>query len=134
MHWRSPGQTPPQRPQWLLFVWRFTHCPEHSERPGVHTHREPTQWRLKPHAKLFPGVEHPPQFAELLVVSTSQPLLTTRSQLPRPGLQPLIMHVRALQYAVPVLTMHDRPQASQWLASVERFTSHPFDELLSQLP
>ena len=63
----------PQRPQLPLLVWRFTHCPEHSVRPGTHTQRELTQVRPAPHAKLLLGVEHPPQFDALLAVSTSHP-------------------------------------------------------------
>jgi hypothetical protein len=66
--------------------------------------------------------------------SVSQPLETTPSQLPRPGLHEATVHAPATQAGVALGREHIRPQPPQWLAVALVLVSQPLAALPSQLP
>lgn len=74
-----------------------------------------------------------PQFVLLLVVLTSQPLLTLPSQLAKPGLH--VGEHTPLEQAVPPLALVQVTlQPPQWLVFVKMLVSQPLIGLPSQLP
>ena len=79
------------------------------------------------------GTPHPPQLASV-VNGLSQPLASSPSQLPVPGLQTVHAHVPARQPAWPPGQVHAWPQAPQWLTLAVLSVSQPLAGLLSQSP
>ena len=75
---------------------------------------------------------HTPQWALLVSVLVSHPLLTMASQLPVPAAH-VTSHVPVLQSGAPGVGAQDIPQLLQSLA-VTRFVSHPLVGLVSQSP
>jgi hypothetical protein len=75
----------------------------------------------------------PPQWLELLVVLTSQPLFGLPSQLAKPGLQ-LGAHVPFEQATPPFGFEHGMLQPPQWLVLLRMLVSQPLFGLPSQLP
>jgi hypothetical protein len=78
-------------------------------------------------------VPHAPQFAVLIWVLTSQPLLEVPSQLPNPALHVPSAQVPDAHDSDAFAKSHTAPQTPQ-LESVVRLVSQPFVALPSQLP
>ncbi len=126
-----PGQTLPQAPQWLVSVEVSRQVPEQLVWPPPHdTVQTPAE-------QTWPPGQMTPQAPQLLLSPlrlTSQPLLATRSQSPKPMLQVVTVHAPAAQPGVPLITVHARPQAPQWATVVLVLVSQPLVTLPSQLP
>jgi len=124
----------PQAPQWLVSVWVLTSQPfasirSQSARPVLH---EPTT-QLPPVQAGVPlatvqALRQAPQWATLVWVLTSQPLVLLPSQLASGAVHIVVsrLHTPALQRAVaPAMEGQRVPQRAQWAGLVARLTSQP---------
>lgn len=66
-----------------------------------------------------------------MLTSVSQPLLSSMSQLPRPGMH-AIEHEPPTHVAVPPIPPQERPHEPQFIGSVAVVASQPVAALLSQ--
>jgi len=73
-----------------------------------------------------------PHAALLLVVGVSQPLAALASQSANPPAQLATVHCDMLHPAVPLATMHTRPQLPQWLVVLVVLVSQPLEAMPSQ--
>ena len=86
------------------------------QRPATQLAAALASWQVLPHT---------PQLLTLVPVLTSQPLASTPSQLPKPELQAARAQAPDAQPATPLVRVHARPQAPQWLASFWRSRQTP---------
>jgi len=68
---------------------------------------------------------HPPQWATVLLVLTSQPLAGTPSQFPNPAVQLATPHIPLAQFGVAFASTHARPHAPQLATLVWVLTHTP---------
>ncbi len=103
--------------------------------------RNPAAHAVYPHAPAahcavaLPGVHpipHAPQFVRLDRVSTSQPLVGSRSQSPKPAAHIENEHTPAAQRPTALAGEHTRPQPPQCVALERVSTSQPFTGFASQ--
>jgi hypothetical protein len=80
------------------------------------------------------GAAHAPQLFASLRVSTSQPSPASELQSANPALHAINKHRPALHVALPLGTLHVRPQAPQCIGLVVRSCSQPLPALPSQSP
>jgi hypothetical protein len=119
-------QAPQLRPSMLVFVSQpLSTLESQSAKPTLQVamrHTPPLQ------ADVALGSEqarlHAPQWVRLVCVSTSQPLVTLPSQLPRPVVQAML-HTPPAQLAVPPMFEQVLPQAPQLATSVRIVASQP---------
>jgi hypothetical protein len=135
-----PVQRRPQAPQWLLSEARLVSqpllaLPSQLPKPELQVpkvHVPPTQEALAlGKTQRLPQL---PQWLMLLRWSTSQPLLTLPSQLPKPVLQVIDTHTPPAQVGIPLVSLQLRLQAPQCRTSVLRSTSQPSVSVPLQSP
>jgi hypothetical protein len=112
-----------------------THAPPTSEKPALHeaTPQTPAAQEAVPLVAVQ-ALPQRPQFATLVRVSASQPLVALPSQSAKPVAQ-VLTHADATHEAVAFARMgHTVPQAPQCAVLVRVSVSHPFVALVSQSP
>jgi hypothetical protein len=80
------------------------------------------------------AMPQPPQWALLVRVWVSQPLVWMPSQLPKPAMQEVMEHAPAEQTEVALESVHALPHAPQLVALLRRSVSQPLLAAPSQLP
>jgi hypothetical protein len=125
-------------PQWLMSVVRLISHPFVSTvsqllKPALHEPilHEPVEQVAVALARLQ-AVPHTPQFVSV-VSGASHPLGSPLSQLPKPGLQALILQAPVEHVPVALARLHGVAQAPQFV-SVVSGASQPLASMLSQLP
>jgi hypothetical protein len=126
----APEQGLPHAPQWALLVLRLASqplaaLPSQLPKPAAHA---PTVHAPAAQPAVALGSEqgrsHPPQWATVVRVLVSQPLLAIPSQSPSPAVQARA-HTPPTHVAVPPVVGQRFPQAPQWLTSVRPSRSQP---------
>ncbi|MBK8694091.1 MAG: hypothetical protein IPN17_17860 [Deltaproteobacteria bacterium] len=109
----------------------FTQVPEQLTCDDEHEVVQVPAWQFWP-----PGHTRPqaPQLLLSPLRLISQPLGTSPSQSRKPAAQEATVHAPAAQPAVPLITVHARPQVPQWATVVLVLVSQPLLRLPSQLP
>ena len=80
------------------------------------------------------GLLHPPQWLVLILVSVSQPVDTSRSQLPKPDAHEAIPQAPLTQLGVPWATVQMLPQLPQLAVLVAVLVSQPAAAVQSAKP
>ena len=132
VHTLPPEQMRPQAPQLRLSEARLVSQPlvvllSQLPKPAVHvpSRQEPVTQVAVALGKTQ-GRPQPPQWLVLLEKSASQPLATLVSQSPYPAPQSMRTHTPPAHVGVPLVLLHARPHAPQFVAEVA--------SVVSQLP